>query len=61
MELSALKVGQKVLVRGWDGVATWGQVDGVYEDIKNDTPGIDWTTDGGDTRWAYLDQVEKVR
>ena len=56
-----VRVGSRVAVRQWSGELTNGTVTGVYEEIKNERPGIDYTEDSGTERWAYLDQVESSR
>jgi hypothetical protein len=61
--LEQLRSGSKVLVRGGFGTtsAKRATVDNVEEDIKNGSPGIDYTVDSsGEQHWAYLDQVQRV-
>ena len=63
VKLEQLRCGSKVLVRGGFGTtgAKRATVTSVEEDIKNGSPGIDYTVDAtGDEHWAYLDQVQSV-
>lgn len=58
-----LRIGSQVLVASGfgAGVLQRGTVIGVYEDIKNGKPGIDYsTTPGQIDHWAYLHQVRKI-
>lgn len=59
--VSDLKAGQTVQVKTSFGVGpvVVGIVQGVYRDIKNGRPGIDYSVDGHES-WAYLDQVVEV-
>ena len=60
--LDEIREGSVVIVRGGFGQELPKQVvvDEVHEDIKNGRAGIDYTEADGNTRWAYLDQVQKV-
>ena len=61
--LKQLRSGSRVLVRGGFGTgnAKRATVTGVEEDIKNGSPGIDYTVDAtGEQHWAYLEQVQQV-
>ena len=59
--ISDLKADQVVKVRTSFGAGrvVVGIVQGVYHNIKNGCPGIDYSADGND-HWAYLDQVVEV-
>jgi len=61
MTIDLLKEGDKVLVSAnfGSGPLVEGTVDLVSEDIKDGTPGIDYTDENGRTKWAYIDQVIK--
>jgi hypothetical protein len=60
--LDEIREGSVVIVRGGFGQELPKEVvvDEVHEDIKNGRAGIDYTEADGNTRWAYLDQVQKV-
>jgi hypothetical protein len=60
--LDEIREGSVVIVRGGFGQEPPKEVvvDEVHEDIKNGRAGIDYTEADGNTRWAYLDQVQKV-
>lgn len=60
--IEQIRIGSQVLVRGGFGSepAKIVTVEGVDADIKNGRAGIDYTESPGNTRWAYLSQVEKV-
>ena len=63
IKLEQLRCGSKVLVRGafGSGSAKRATVNCVEEDIKNGSPGIDYTVDAtGEQHWAYLEQVQRV-
>jgi len=63
VKLEQLRSGSKVLVRGGFGTtsAKRATVDNVEEDIKNSSPGINYTVDAsGEQHWAYLEQVQRV-
>ena len=63
VKLEQLRPGSKVLVRGGFGTtsAKRATVTSVEEDIKNGSPGIDYTVDAtGEQHWAYLEQVQRV-
>ena len=58
-----LRIGSRVLVASGFGAGMLqrGIVTGVYEDIKNEKPGIDYsTTPGKIEHWAYLHQVREI-
>lgn len=55
-----VRVGDKVSVRAWGGDLVRGTVTAVHANVKNDTPGIDYTTESGATHWAYEGQIERV-
>jgi hypothetical protein len=60
--LDEIREGSVVIVRGGFGQELPKEVvvDEVHADIKNGRAGIDYTEADGNTRWAYLDQVQKV-
>lgn len=66
LRIGDLQAGDTVKVRGSFGAgsARIGVVTGVERDIRNGKPGIDYMLEGGtgpgDTRWAYLDQVDSI-
>ena len=60
--LAEIREGSVVIVRGGFGQELPKEVvvDEVHAEIKNGRAGIDYTEADGYTRWAYLDQVQKV-
>ena len=62
ISLKQVREGSRVVVRGDFGTGRPVQATVVMadSDIKNGRPGIDYTTDDGDERWAYLTQVDRV-
>lgn len=56
ISLNEIKEGHKVTVSMWGGGVRHGVVTGVYEEIKNGEPGIDYENADGEW-WAYLRQV----
>jgi hypothetical protein len=60
--LQDIREGSTVIVRGGFGLESPAKVrvDYVYEEIKNNHPGIDYIDANGSLRWAYLDQVVRV-
>jgi len=64
--LNQINEGDTVKVRSGFGSGSThiGIVLGVYEDIKNGRPGIDYQLEGAEgdvfSHWCYLDQVEAV-
>ena len=60
--LDEIREGSVVIVRGGFGQELPKRVvvEEVHEDIKNGRAGIDYRESDGNTRWAYLDQVQKV-
>lgn len=62
VKLNQIREGSTVYVRGdfGGGLSVKAIVTCVDSDIKNGLPGIDYTTEDGDNRWAYLTQVDRV-
>jgi len=62
VKLSDLKNGAVVKLRPDFGLGSLitATVTAVESDIKNGRPGIDYTTTSGSSKWAYLDQIEKI-
>ena len=60
--LEEIREGSVVIVKGGFGQELPKEVvvEEVHEDIKNGRAGIDYTEADGHSRWAYLDQVQKV-
>lgn len=60
--LDEIREGSVVIVRGGFGQELPKEVvvEEVHADIKNGRAGIDYKESDGNTRWAYLDQVQKV-
>lgn len=60
MNITTIKPGAQIWVAGWTGGESTGTVTGVYADIKNGRPGVDYTLTVSDkypSRWCYLDQI----
>jgi len=55
--MNEAKVGDRI--RRYDG--TVGTVTGLYEDVKNGSPGIDFADDKGGLWWCYEGQYEVIR
>lgn len=62
IKLEQIREGSVVMVRGGFGTepARQATVEAVEANIKNGRAGIDYVTREGDSRWAYLDQVQSV-
>lgn len=60
--LDEIREGSVVIVRGGFGQELPKRVvvEEVHADIKNGRAGIDYKESDGHSRWAYLDQVQKV-
>jgi hypothetical protein len=60
--LEDIREGSVVVVRGGFGTELPKRVvvEEVHEEIKNGRSGIDYKESDGHSRWAYLDQVERV-
>jgi hypothetical protein len=60
--LEDIREGSVVVVRGGFGTESPKRVvvEEVHEEIKNGRSGIDYKESDGHSRWAYLDQVERV-
>ena len=61
-DFALLKEGSQVEVRGNFGSGPIELVTVTYvdEDIKNDIPGIDYTSQRGAGHWAYIHQIDRV-
>lgn len=59
-ELKDLKIGQKVKVSTWDGGYNIGIIESIEKNIKNDSPGIDYITETGESYWCYLEQIKSI-
>lgn len=61
-EYALLKEGSVVEVRGnfGSGPLQLALVLSVEADIKNGLPGIDYSTDIGDSHWAYMHQIHRI-
>lgn len=65
--INEVREGDTVEIRSWGGDLIRGTVQGVYDDVKNGRPGLDYVChtaapgyqDGGN-HWCYMDQVERV-
>lgn len=58
--INDVKVGDYVSVKNGD-VTHFGRVDAVHHQIKNDMPGVDYTThETGKRWWCYLDQIVEI-
>jgi hypothetical protein len=62
LTLKDVREGSVVFVCGDFGTGPAKRVTVTYtdNDIKNGYPGIDYITEDGDERWAYLTQVQSV-
>lgn len=66
LSINDVKQGDTVKLRSTfgGGPIVTGVVSGVFADIKNGYPGIDYKLNGSEDadseRWAYLDQVDYV-
>jgi len=60
--VNQVRAGSVVMLRPGFGAAPPRQVTltEVHEEIKNGRPGVDYELAPGDSRWAYLDQVDRV-
>jgi len=61
-DFELLKEGSIVEVRGnfGSGPLELVTVTCVEDDVKNGIPGIDYTTQSGDSHWAYMHQVYRI-
>jgi len=63
INITDIEEGSIVQVRGnfGNGPVETVTVNEVCDDIKNGRPGIDYTTENGQSKWAYLTQVVSVK
>lgn len=62
LTIDSLRPGCRVMLRGnfGGGPLEIATVTGVYRDIKNGRPGIEYKTATTSDHWAYLAQVEQI-